>query len=449
MSRDVRLICLTVVSVASALLAGRSARATSTMELVGATTGGNQFTARLFSRSSAATYFNPSLLPEATPKLEIGVFAVAVQNTIRLAARPYGVDVPTSVYGTNPPSYDGPNAPVRPLATQDLAFPRSDTTGGNSVSYAAIGLVRPLAGKSLVFGLHALLPVRSFLDQKSFFVDEREQFFSNQLHPELLGDRLNVSSITFALGSQLNDWISIGAGIDIAIFTETKTAVYVPDASDQSRALLAPDIHTNSKFKPYFAATTHPTGRSSVVATAHFPVSNDMEGANNIRFWNYTYPAGQNSVPQVYSISQGYEPLRIAVGGSYGGMRMPDGRQPWELGVQVLGERWSQYHNRQGARPLDAWKDTIRVTAGGGFLWRDRHITADLGYIPSPVPPQTGRTNYVDNARWIMSLGIEGPVKFLGQDLEAGISRRRRVSRRRRGPAHRAASRRCHRPADQ
>jgi len=59
---------------------------------------------------------------------------------------------------------------------------------------------------------------------------------------------------------------------------------------------------------------------------------------------------------------------------------------------------------------------------GGRFLWRDRHLTADLGYVPSPVPAQTGRTNYVDNARLVASLGLEGPVKFLGRDLEAGIN---------------------------
>ena len=414
MRRHTRLIALTVVLGFPVLPVDREARATSTMEIIGATTGGNQITARVLSHGSAATYFNPSLLPEATPKLEAGFFALALQSSIRLKARPDGVDVPSTVYWTD--------SPGRPLATADLPNARANTDADSNVVYAAIGLVRPLAGKSLVFGFHAFLPVRAFLDQKGFFVDEREQYFSNQLHPELLGDRLNVSSVAFALGSQLNDWISIGAGIDVAIFTVSKVTVYVPDGADQSHVLLAPDIHTDSKFKPYFAATVHPTSRSSVVATLHFPFSNDTQGENDLRFWNYAYPDGKSSVQQVYTISQGSEPLRFALGGSYSGRRLPDGRAPWEVGIQLLAERWSQYRDRQGARPLDTWNNTLNVAVGGGFLWRDRHVTMDVGYVPSPVPDQTGRTNYVDNSRLVASAGIEGPVKFFGRDLAAGVT---------------------------
>ncbi len=383
--------------------------------------GGHQIMARVLSHSSATTYFNPSLLPEATPKLEAGFFGLASQSSIRLKARPPGVDVPSSIY-TSTFSTDPSLHLERPLATADLANPRSNTEADDDVIYASIGLVRPLAGKALVFGFYAFLPVRAFLDQNGFFADEHEQFFSNQLHPELLGDRLNVSSVTFALGSQLSDWISLGAGIDVAIYTESKVTVYVPNGSDQSHVFLSPDIHTNSKFKPYFAATLHPNARSSVIATLHMPFANTTQGQNDLRFWNYTYPPGQNSVQQVYTISQGDEPLRIALGGSYTGQRLPDGRAPWEIGIQLLGERWSQYTDRQGDHPLDTWNNTVSVAVGGGFLWRDRHVTADLGYVPSPVPDQTGRTNYVDNARLVASAGIEGPVKFFGRELEAGVT---------------------------
>jgi long-chain fatty acid transport protein len=404
-----------------AALAPGVVQASSTLEIVGATSGGNQITARVLSHGSAATYFNPSLLPEATPKLEAGFFALATQSSIRLRARPDGADVPSSIY-TSPFTTDPSLHIARPLATADLPNPRSNTEADDNVIYASIGLVRPLAGKALVFGFYAFLPVRAFLNQNGFFADEREQFFSNQLHPELLGDRLNVSSVTFALGSQLSDWLSVGAGIDVAIFTESKVTVYVPDITDQKTFWLSPDIHTNSKFKPYFAATLHPSARSSVVATLHTPFANTTQGENDLRFWNYTYDPGQKSVQQVYTISQGSEPLRVALGASYSGQRLPDGRAPWEVGVQFLGERWSQYQDRRGEHPLDQWNNTVSVALGGGFLWRDRHVTADIGYVPSPVPDQTGRTNYVDNSRLVASAGIEGAVKFLGRDLEAGIT---------------------------
>jgi hypothetical protein len=399
---------------AVAAFASGTAHASSTLEIIGATTGGNQITARVLSHSSAVTYFNPSLLPEATPKLEVSFFGLATQSNIRLKARPAGVDVPATIYNT-----DGTG---NPLPTADLPNPRSNTDADDNVIYAAIGMVRPLAGKSLVFGFYAFLPVRAFLDQKGFFADEREQYFSNQLHFELLGDRLDVSTITFALGSQLSDWLSVGAGIDVSIFTESKVTVYVPNALDQHNVLLAPDIHTNSKFKSYFAATVHPSARSSIIGTLHLPFANTTQGENDLRFWQSMVPGQSPTTQQTYVITQGSEPLRVALGGSYSGRSLPDGRAPWEIGVQFLGERWSQYYTRQGVHPLDTWNNTISVAVGGGFLWQERHVTADLGYVPSPVPNQTGRTNFVDNARIVASAGIEGPVKFLGRDLEAGIT---------------------------
>jgi long-chain fatty acid transport protein len=420
MRRDARILATAVTPLLTGLLASREARATSTMEIIGASTGGNQITARVLSHGSAATYFNPSLLPEATPKLEVGLFGLALQSSIRLKARPYGVDVPSTVYTSD--------SPIHPLDTAHLPNLRSNTEEDNNIMYATIGMVRPLAGSSLVFGFHAFLPVRGFLDERVFFVDEREQYFSNKLHFQLLGDRLSVSSITFALGSQLSEWISVGAGIDVAILTQTRVTVFIPDASDQGGALFAPDIHTDSKFKPYFAATLHPNPRSSVVATVHLPSANDTAGQNDLRFWNYDYPKDpetglpRTSVPQTYTISQGNEPLRVALGASFCGRRWDDGRAPWEIGVQLLAERWSEYRDRQGDHPLDTWSNSLSYAVGGGFLWRDRHVTADLGYIPSPVPDQTGQTNYVDNSRLVASAGIEGSVKFLGRDLEAGFT---------------------------
>lgn len=393
-----------------------TAHATSTLEIVGATTGGNQITARVLSRGSAATYFNPSLLPEATPKLEAGFFGLASHSRIRLKARPAGADVPASVYGSDFPTwYTGSKDLYRPKATKDLP-PRSDTEADDNVIYAAIGMVRPLAGKSLVFGFYAFLPVRAFLNQNSFYADEREQYFSNRLHPELLGDRLDVSSIAFAFGSQLNDWLEIGAGIDVAIFTESKVTVYVADGSDQSNVLLTPEIHTDSKFRPYFGVSAHPSTRTAVIATLHFPFANTTHGENDLRYWNAA------PVQQTYTISQGTEPLRVALGGSLSGALRADGRAPWEIGIQLLAERWSRYNDRHGSRPLDSWNNTVNVAVGGGFLWRERHVTFDLGYVPSPVPDQTGRTNYIDNSRLVASAGIEGGVKFFGRELEAGVT---------------------------
>jgi hypothetical protein len=409
-----RLFAFVLAAIATLLFSAPLARASSELEMLGSPTGGNSLTARLFSRNAAATYFNPALLPVADFKLEAGFFGLVTRGKIRLKPRCANVDVPTSVYDTSTPS----------MATVDLPSPRSNTDENDHVIYAVVGLVRPLAGKYLVFGFYGLLPVNSFMDEKGFFSDEREQYFSNKLYFEQLGDRLTASSFAFSLGSQLNDWLAIGAGIDIAVVTESSMAVYMPDAGNQANVLLDPDIHTDSKFKPYLGVALRPSPRIAVTATLHLGTSNDTNGQNQVRMRNYTnqYPAGLNYVPQVYTLSEGNEPARLGLGASLASQRLVEGGRPaWEVGLVAVGERWSQYRDRHGESPEDPWHSTVSVVAGGNFAWRQRRLSFDLGYVPSPVPDQTGRSNYVDNSRVVSSASIESPVKLLGREIEAGF----------------------------
>jgi hypothetical protein len=417
-----RFFAFVLTALAALLFVTPPARASSALEMLGSPTGGNALTARLFSHNAGAAYFNPALLPVATFKLEAGFFGLVTRGKIRLKARPAGSDVPTAVYDPEL-SFPNPDDP-RPIATQDLANPRSSTDENDHVLYAVVGLVRPLAGKYLVFGFYSLLPVNSFLDQKGFFADEREQYFSNKLYFEQLGDRASASSFAFALGSQLNEWLAIGAGIDIAVATQSNTAVYMADAGDQRKVLLNPDIHTNSKFKPYLGVVYRPSPRVTLTATLHLGTSNDTFGQNQVRIRNATelYSPGLNYIPQTYALTQGNEPARVGLGASLASQRPVEGGRPaWEVGLVAVGERWSHYRDRHGESPVDAWHNTVSLVAGGNFAWRQRRLSFDLGYVPSPVPDQTGRTNYVDNSRIVSSASIESPVNLLGREIEAGF----------------------------
>jgi hypothetical protein len=64
---------------------------------------------------------------------------------------------------------------------------------------------------------------------------------------------------------------------------------------------------------------------------------------------------------------------------------------------------WSQYENRQGERPLRDydWSDIPAGSLGLRYTYDKRlSMYVDGRFQPTPVPPQTGRTNYVDNDRW-------------------------------------------------
>jgi long-chain fatty acid transport protein len=389
------------------------AGAGSLFELAGAPTTPNGYNARVFGRGTAAAYFNPGHLGRIRKTTEIGVAVLVTHADIELLERPASVDVPDAVYLARPPESDGAPA-LRPLPTEDLPEPRVDTAVRDVSSYATIGVTHPLVAEALVFGFYGMLPIQSFHRQRSFFPDEREQYFSNQLHFELLGDRAELASFAVALGGQAFEWLGVGAGVDVTIGTRAITYGYVPDGSDQRTVLLNPDITVESVFAPHagIVATVHEG--TNVTATVHLPVSSDVDGENRLRFFNFRYPEGADFVLQTYAASLGYTPLRASLGASHEA-------RSWELGGHVLYARWSEYRNRHAARPLDAWSDTVSLHLGGALLPARRRISADIGFVPSPVPAQRGRENYVDNARLTSTLGYEAPLAAFGVPVRLGF----------------------------
>jgi long-chain fatty acid transport protein len=396
------------VAVAGTAFAGPG-HASSVLETVGAPGVGNGFTARTLSRGADVAYFNPALLPDVPSDLDFGLLVVRTWERVSLSPRPSGVDVPGTVYDA-----DLTNGPAKrlfwPQPTSKLLRPRSNTVTDDVTPYAALGLARPLAGRYLVFGFYALLPTNGFLHQDSFFSDEREQYFSNRLHYELLGDRLKVTTLALAIGGRVYPSLSWGMGVDIGMATRTQMQVYVPDASDQSNILMTPDIETHIALAPYVGLALRPADRWLVTATAHAPKSWDTSGDNRVRFWDYPYPAGQTAVTQSYVLTQGSEPLRIGLGVATSGEIANVGA--WQVGLQGTLSRWSQYRDRHAEQPADEWHDTLSLGFGGSLDWASQRLFAEVGVAPSPVPDQTGRTNYVDNTRLGASTGVEVPFTF-------------------------------------
>ncbi|AUX31375.1 hypothetical protein SOCE836_035040 [Sorangium cellulosum] len=430
-----KLCIATPLALASALLlqAG-TARASGALELTGAPTSANGLNARALARGPEATFFNPALLPDAEATTQAGFFVLVTHGDITLAPRPPGVDVPESVYDGQIRNPDGSTSRLthRPMPASKLPSPREDTRERDAITYATLGLVRPLYEDRLVLGFYALLPIRSFQEQRPFFPDERAQYFSNRLEFELLGDRLSLTSLAVSMAGRITRWLSVGAGVDVTIGTAARTSVHVPDAGDQRTALINPEVEVESVFAPYFAFATNPTPWLRLSATLHLPSASDTDGENRIRFWNYTYPEGESAVPQVYRMTLGHEPTRIGLAASVAGPPSGDGageraarsKRPappaWELGAHALLTRWSEYRDRHAERPSDPWSTTVSVGLGGSVLLRSRRLSADVAFTPSPVPDQTGRTNYVDNSRLAVSASFETPVSLFGADFGVG-----------------------------
>jgi hypothetical protein len=103
-------------------------------------------------------------------------------------------------------------------------------------------------------------------------------------------------------------------------------------------------------------------------------------------------------------------PWTTALAGSYNLARHEGVR--WDLAGTLTYERWSQYLNRQSERPSSAYAWHDLVTAAVGLHMRRGPWTSNLdaNVRRTPVPAQTGRTNYVDNDRYGFLLGASYEV---------------------------------------
>ena len=416
----------TVATTVGLLCVASEAGATGTLETVGAPASTNGLSARILARHAEAAFYNPALLPLAEDSTELSYFVLHTHGDIQLRARPAGVDVPASVYEARLPNPDGTTGGLeqRPIPTAALPNPRSDTRLRETTSYAVVGVVRRLFDERLCFGFYGVLPVHGIQRQDTFFSDEREQYFDNRLHFELLGDRGLVSSFSVALGSQPWDWLALGAGMNITTRTVTHTWVYVPDAGAQRDILINPDISVETQYTPYLGMATHPSRQLRLTTTLHFPSSTDTHGENRVRFWtDDLYEDGETYVPQSFDLSQSYLPLRFGVGAAWlSPVRVGTSRE-WELGGGAVLQRWYTYRDRHGETPPDRWQNTVSFNLGAARASGEAgRWTADIAYFPSPVPDQRGRSNYVDNSRVAAGLGFEIPVWLLGTHLEFGAT---------------------------
>ena len=213
----------------------------------------------------------------------------------------------------------------------------------------------------------------------------------------------------------------------------------------------------NTSLSPHFGAVFRPTERWNLSATVHTPQKFQVDA--NFKFLVVTGETNGVDEGAGVSFTHDYLPWKISAGSSY------DIVSTKERKVSVVGTAlfamWSDYVDRHSQRPAGpyAWYDTLSGSLGVRYQQGPLRALLDVGYEPSPVPDQTGRTNYVDNDRLARRFGLRLHFSILQRtiarrpsDASASISaaphdQARRLldghdasrSRHRRGP------RRCHR----
>lgn len=421
---------VTVIALAWLASAARPAHASPLFELV----GGEGFNSRTIDGGSAATYFNPALLPRATTGLTLGIMVLSDQIGITLDSREdadacqvNSCDVP-AVFGTGPESFrhgDGstisnPAVPTEWLENGNEGLParprQGAGTGQNTRAYQQIGLVTPVFGERAVLGFHALIPLSEFTTANAFYNDEREQYFSNSLHPELYADRLTATSLAFGVGSQLTDRFSAGLTFTLSLKNSASAPVYVSDLSDLDTVLLDSDIGVQASVAPHLGVAYAPRDDLIVTGTVHTKQAFEIETS-----FDYFLSTGTEQGSSI-QFTHAYMPLTLGAGTAWDVRRDEDAALT--VAATMLFARWSTYKDRhsESAHPDYVWRDTVSGSVGARYARRNTTGRIDLTYTPSPVPSQTGRSNYVDNDRAGLNGGADWTFQLWGSTFRAGIS---------------------------
>jgi hypothetical protein len=406
------------------------AEASPVFELTGDVQGRGGLQARTIPGGAFAAYFNPALLTESPAQLQLGFVVLTQQIGITVDGRPGPeFDVPQDIGSAARPDFTPLEG--RPFPTRDLelgrpgdaltqpfrARPRQAAgTGHETFSYLAFGFVIKALKDRFALGLNAMIPTGDFTTIHAFFNDEREQYFSNSLHPELYGDRLTAPSIGFGAALKATDDLSLGVGATLSLKAMAGAQAYVSNSNELDKILIDMNAPVGVSLAPHFGASyTLLDKRLRLSAAAHSP--SKMEFGSNFTF------ALSNGIEQASGANfvLNYLPWRASAGAALDVVQ--GGGETLTLAGTLLYANWHTYLDRRGEQPSAAypWADTLSPTLGARYTLGRFTTLVDASYVPTPVPLQTGRKNYVDNDRLSGALGGECKFDVFGSALHVGL----------------------------
>ncbi len=398
-------------------------------DLTGGTDGIGGLQAWSVGDGASAAYFNPALLAQAPFGLTVGVMTLTEQIGVSLAGRP-GTQFAVPDGLANATHANGSALASVPIGTNLLqngraaagfnpalgARPRQGAgTGHQTFSYETVGFVAKLFENRLSIGFYGIIPNGDFTSLGAFYPDEREQYFSNSLHPELYADRLTPVSIAFGAGYRVSDNFSVGLGASLSLRAGVGAPTYVANAGDLQHLLIDTDAKVNVALSPNIGFAYDPSSRWHLTGTVHAPEK--VELGVDFTFLLATGLQQGSSFTLLYD----YVPWQFSAGAAYDVVNSADDTLTFAA-TAVYG-KWSDYVDRHGETPIPAyaWSDTITPTVGFRYIHHATRAFVDTQYKPTPVPLQTGRSNYVDNDRLGAGAGIDYAFSCVHTAMRVGV----------------------------
>ena len=384
-----------------------------------------------FGTSLSALHTNPALLPRVEDQFHVSFLYLSPNEHIALMPKPPGTDVPISIYDSN--LGVTPGVQNRALPTVALANPRGDTYVNGVQTQLGLGVASSFGLARLHFAALLHLPLSGqggAADITTHYDDEREAPFSNRLFFLRFGQWESIVSLLVGAGYQITDNLSIGVSGELAAAAVAQLAVYIPNASVQNYAQSNLDSQVSIRMRPIVGVDWTPTKWLALGVTFRDESYFSVNAQDDVQLWDSNQASTTKTIPQhtiqTIPIVFGWEPMEVSVGA---GLRA--GRLTMHLAATW--QRWSTYQDNHAEHPEDLaafppspfpaptidssqfkFSDVVALQGGASFRVA-RPLTASVGaaWYPSPVPPQIGRTNFVDSSIFGVTVGQRLDFKVL------------------------------------
>jgi long-subunit fatty acid transport protein len=307
----------------------------------------------------------------------------------------------------------GKHAPVGQESVTNIGF---------NIAAELSGISKYLGNKPLVFGGTFLIPTGSLYWWRAQLPEEERYVFYY--------DDLNRLVAVAGLAYEPLKWLSIGVSANILLELETNSSgpVYVdkeavneivkaflgPNGNQQYVAVpgdIAEDQKTKLAVSPIVGIQIKPTEKLSFGLAWRDELYMDDYGKNHIDvFVSATSTSDPLKISFDYNhhFAHYYSPSQWAIGAAY---RFDNGLK---LSADFTWMQYSNYLDILHETPSPKFKDVPNIRAGAekqiinaNKYLGDMALRGGYSYWKSPVPDQTGTTNFLDNDKHIFSIGTE------------------------------------------
>jgi len=369
----------------------------------------------VYGGSVGSLYGNPALLTGLKNQLSVNLILNIPSLKIKLMNKPSQSNVPISIYDSN---VGNTKNNYKTLPTVELMNKRGDTTVDEPVSFIGIGIAYNFNIPRLQLAGIIQLPI-SFPEAAvlaTHYNDEREAIFSNRLYFTRFGQWEKVAAGLLGVSYDVLPNLSLGLSAQITITTKTHLAIYIPDASVQDYSLANADASISTGIRPIAGVVYRPYEWLSVGAVFRDESCVKVDGNGELLLWNYHEADPYKTIPkrtsQKFPLAISYEPREYEVGF---GLRFS--RVTTQLAIMY--QEWPLYRDQHNRHPfvLDSPMDketekkfhfnsTFNFLSNVEWMYgNEKSFMLGAAYYPTPVPPQIGRTNYVDNDILGLSFG--------------------------------------------